>query len=94
MYQEALDLLHMTPQHHSYFNRGIDQMLMKVKCLRHLGEFDKAIEEVSRYLLQESYFYSDNESRTSSIISHEASSSPNRLGHSPRVSADQLGNRS
>lgn len=51
----------MTPQHHSYFNRGIEQMLMKVKCLKHLGEFDRAIDEVSRFLLSESYFFSETQ---------------------------------
>ena len=50
-YQEALDLLGRAPQHHAYFNRGIEQMLMKVKCMRHLGEYDRAIDEVSRFLL-------------------------------------------
>jgi len=28
---------------------------MKVKCLKKLGEFDLAIDEVSRFLLQDSY---------------------------------------
>jgi hypothetical protein len=38
-------------------------MIMKVKCLRQLDEIEKAIDEVSRFLLQESYYtYSEDNS--------------------------------
>jgi len=38
-----------------YFNKNLNQILMKVKCLRKLEQYDIAIDEVSRFLLQESY---------------------------------------
>jgi|LauGreDrversion4_2_1035121.scaffolds.fasta_scaffold2007352_1 Tfp pilus assembly protein PilF len=50
-YKEALELLSLAPHHYTYFNRGFEQTLLKVKCISKLGELDEAIDALSRFLL-------------------------------------------
>lgn len=60
-------------------------MMMKVKCLRHLGDYDRAIDEVRRFLLQESYISSSERGFGNASIS----SSSMIVAQSPTVNATE-----